>query len=412
MDNPDTEKKAEVAAQNVSCEEAYLLFSVCFDGEADADEHKNLQAHFDSCEKCRAEFEKYCAFFSDLHNLPEEPLPQDFHENVMRRINEKPSAVFWRRIRPICYSAAGACACFFIVCALAVGISFLTQRNSASNNASQTLPHNSLLSDRAEHLHGEAENEAHESAHNNPINSAVAFGLPAGRTGADYIRLSFRIEILVDNLQEALDFINGLNGYSMTSFSSFEANYWSVPYGTQERRVEAEQYEGVKNGLRLLGEVLSETESAGRLTPRVNDLQSMLSAKETEINRLSDLLAKSLTIDVLTAVESRLGQVSAERDYMRGELNGLYSDAAMPFIYITVKENPPPPKVFPSATFATRIRESFISSANGTAWFFENALVFLAAAVLPLFVFAAISTAVVFIIYRLDKKKALNKKRM
>ncbi|MCL2709176.1 MAG: DUF4349 domain-containing protein, partial [Defluviitaleaceae bacterium] len=230
------------------------------------------------------------------------------------------------------------------------------------------------------------------------VESRIAFASYPDTTAflaESFYEQSYNINVEVDNIKAAEALINGLDGYSLN------ANAWYGDYGGSaeyRRRVTIGDYARAKEVLRNLGAVSYETEYANKLADEVYDLEARLLAKEEEVGRLKALLAESRTMDVLAAVERRLGWVESERDDLRGRLNQLYDISSMPYLNISLTEKAPEVEPIPEDEFLDKLGQSFIRSFNGMVSFMESFVVWLIGALIPLLLVAAFVLIAVFVI--------------
>jgi hypothetical protein len=203
---------------------------------------------------------------------------------------------------------------------------------------------------------------------------------------ADYFEQNFSISIEVEDLSEAERIINRMNGYNLN------ANSWYNDYGGYsdiQRRVEAYAYTQAKETLRQMGTVQYEYEYVNKLADEIHDLEARYAAKQEEVRRLKELLGQSRTMEVLAAVERRLGWTETERDDLWGRLRQLYDIASRPYIHINLYQKAPEIEPLPDDTFAERLNDRFIRSVNGAIRFMENFVVWLSGALLPLVILTA-----------------------
>jgi anti-sigma factor RsiW len=71
------------------------LFSQFLDGELPSDQVKELEAHLEQCDTCRAELEALKKTLSSLAGLAPVPPPQDFGRKVQQRIKRRSRGRFF-----------------------------------------------------------------------------------------------------------------------------------------------------------------------------------------------------------------------------------------------------------------------------------------------------------------------------
>ncbi len=102
------------------------------------------------------------------------------------------------------------------------------------------------------------------------------------------------------------------------------------------RRVSEADFESAKHILKSLGTVRNESEAVERMTASRLDTMARIKTKSTEYNRLTDILAKTASVDSLIFVENRLSYVTSELDGLK---NMLRSYTAMPTLTIELLAN-------------------------------------------------------------------------
>ena len=421
----------------MDCNEIRGLFSDAYDGEAEAEAKDILESHLRECAECAGGYEKFRAFFSEVKGLPAAEFPGGLHEDAMRRVRgaetKKISAAafaFDKRktgrsfaYRRLALGFSGAAACFILISLFASGLSGLYE--SAVTNSSAPLAERSLVYDA-----GPAEvsvsSAATEAAGIIEIRADAAVPedapaitrtmterafAPAGDSGLiesdglselGYFERTFHINIEAAKLEEVEREINNLSGYNLSASSWY---YEHGGFSEYRRRTALNEYEAVKETLRGLGVVHYEHEYLSKLSDELADLEARFGAKRVEAERLKTLLGESKTMDVLVAVERRLGRVETERDELRGRLNQLYETAARPLIVINISEQPREPEPLPEEKFFDRLRESFVRSVNGTVEFMEDFVVWFSGALLPIIIIAAVAVLAIKIIIRRRRRK-------
>lgn len=71
------------------CENYLELLSPYLDKVLSLEEQKILEAHLEECSKCQEELENLKWIRSCLDKLEDRPLPEDFHEKLMNKVNEE-----------------------------------------------------------------------------------------------------------------------------------------------------------------------------------------------------------------------------------------------------------------------------------------------------------------------------------
>jgi len=425
------------------CENIRELFSDLYDGVANEDDE--IAAHLRECPECAKDYEDYCNLLNELSDLPEPDLPEGFHDLAMAKVREimpvprKKQNFYWQ------WAGAGAAACLIGISLLVSGISGLVgvpaesemmpvpqavpapmagggigmddslQRESLSDeyaaeldmpNAAAAMPveipqrHNGRPAAPAAPI-GEVMPAMPAPAPIAVPGAVQPFGTERARADLPgYQQLEFNITIVVDDLGYAVDSLRTLSGHTLWS----EVHHWdNGGQATIHRRVDSHAYAETQFILRHMGTVSHEFERVTHMTSEITDLEAQLIANRQELARLTDLLVASDNMEVLIAVEGRLGQVEANRDFLQGRMNQIRGMAAQPLVFIELRQQPH--DVLPEpVTFGERIQRAFVNSIDGLVSFAEGVVVFLASAILPLLIVGAIAGGVWFVIRKRKRK--------
>jgi hypothetical protein len=237
-----------------------------------------------------------------------------------------------------------------------------------------------------------------------PHMTSGVFIAPAERTERraapthDFYEQHFEIQLQVADMTQAADTVNRLSG-NILHAENF--NFDNGGSGNFRLRVALHDYEPVQYTLRGLGDVTYETSTVVHRAEEAADLQARLTAKDEESRRLVGLLEQSHTMDVLVAVERRLGTVENERDGLRGRLRQINSVCTEPYISVFLYENPPEPAILAAEPFSERLNQRFVRSLNTFIRFMENTAVWVSGAFVPL----ALVTAAAGLVWAIAKRR-------
>ena len=70
------------------CNDYEELISRGIDHELTKEEEEQLVAHLKTCEMCQKEYGKLLQLKKWLNNLEEEPLPKQFHQDLMSKVRQ------------------------------------------------------------------------------------------------------------------------------------------------------------------------------------------------------------------------------------------------------------------------------------------------------------------------------------
>jgi len=400
----------------ILCETAREAFSTYYDGESDGDQAAQIDEHLRTCKECASAYIELKNMLDEVRTQPELTPPEGFKRSVMRRIaTEKPRGIKKNQLgfRQFVYAAASFFFCFIILSAAFTAIP--TLRGLNDEQYTKTRIYDTAYDEDFGYFPSPYAAAAEmQSAESQPMPVSSPAGGKSSTSSESFTQYTFNITVTVDDFAYATRQIEQLNGYSVNEqvYYADKAGYNSRNQASYTRRVDNWAYESVKHMLRMFGTVSNESESAMRLNNRIADTQARLTAKEQEMKRLTGILDKSASVDVMIAVQQRLNYVMDERDSLRGQLNGYYDTTAHPIINITLNETPPPPEIIPPATFSERVGNRFIGTVNSYARLMENLIVWLSGAALPFIVWWAVISTVTLTAIRLLTRKTRKAKKI
>jgi hypothetical protein len=373
----------------MNCNEIRELFSEYYDSECGVSDA--VTAHLKICEDCVDGYAAYKNLFDEIRAIPQPELPDGFHEKMMAAVksakNKKDS--FSMNARVWIKAGSVMAAGIIIFSLLASGIaSFFTV--SPEPQAYEVPVLETYTIEWAGRLVFAGRGIIYDSKFQNT----------ATMLAAEYYEQRYVIHIRVDDLNQAANHLNELNGYNLHSHV-FYNDYGSN--GQYERRVGINEYTQTKEALRGLGDVVSEMENVYKRADEAADLEARLKAKEEETSRLLSLLGESRTMDVLTLVERQLSMAENERDNIRGQLNQIYGVCAQPYMTIYLFESAPEPVAMAVQPFSERLGQRFVRSLNTFIRFMEGIAVWFSGAVVPLVLLGVISGMVYLIIQKRRK---------
>jgi len=222
------------------------------------------------------------------------------------------------------------------------------------------------------------------------------------------LRQVHSIEIEVECLEMAVEVIRGLNGYNLEAsvFLNESLRHGAERWGMFERRVDYWAYAHVQEVLRGLGDVVNESQNALFLGAQIVEADALITALTQEMERLAAMLAASDSLDVLMAIDSRLSQVTLDRNSAIGTRNVLAAQAANPVINIILNEIPEGrPPVVPDR-FGSRVSGTFMTSLRTTGEVLGHMLVFVARVSVPAVIYAALAFVAIYGCVKYKRKRS------
>ncbi len=171
-------------------------------------------------------------------------------------------------------------------------------------------------------------------------------------------------------------------------------------------RVPRDQFTAVFEHTERLGKVINSSQSAEDVTARYYDIAGRLETRRVEEERILEMITRAEEIEDLLALEERLGIIRTDIELYQSQMNNIDRLAAFSTINVTLEEVLPEEMITVSDDLGGRLQQAFIRSVNNTVIFFQNVLLFLAEALIPL-LFIALLAVVGITIYKRKKKKRL-----
>lgn len=158
-------------------------------------------------------------------------------------------------------------------------------------------------------------------------------------------------------------------------------------------RIPREHFEEAKKEAESLGNVVSSNESAEDATARYYDMESRLKTLEIEEERVLSMIDAAVELEDILVLEERLGFIRTDIELYQTRMTNIdrlssYSTLTVRLSEVTVAE-----MRMVSDDTGSRMYKSFVKSVNDTVSFLENVMIFLAGAVIPLFLLAILAGA-------------------
>ncbi|MCL2387235.1 MAG: DUF4349 domain-containing protein [Defluviitaleaceae bacterium] len=246
----------------------------------------------------------------------------------------------------------------------------------------------------------------------------VAFATNAYAATERFLIRTYRIDVAVECLESALPRILTMPGIDLHSEMNIQAGN-----GRMERVVENHELTTTLNILRGLGEVTATSSHARSEFAQFNGLQSEFRIRSEEERNLTALLLEAETLTDFRIIESRLVNLIAEIEMLRGRINHLNAELGTTRINITITTIPPEEeyeyKPEPEPAYESeedeegslqRIGNAFLNSARVTLAFLQMMLLILAHVSVPLISLSIIGGGLVLFIRRkLSRKQKISK---
>ena len=201
--------------------------------------------------------------------------------------------------------------------------------------------------------------------------------------------------------------VNGSTGYN-TDGSVYIYNR----YASYSAAVPSDKLDAFLSTTGTLGNVLSCNRDAENVTSQYTDYEARVTSLQTEETRLLELLAKAEDVDALIALESRLSDVRYEIESIQRNLRDLDRRLAYSTVNLDLREVSSNRSTAPvTRSFGQRLVDSLLGGAEEFFGGLGDFVIWLAAAILPLLLLAAITVAIVFWVKHAAKKKRAKKEK-
>ena len=226
---------------------------------------------------------------------------------------------------------------------------------------------------------------------------------------ADIETLDFdkTIEDLLKMVSETGGFIQSSN-VTGGNYDSMYSGKEIYRYAYYTIRIPADKFKSVTDGLKALGNVVSNSTNAENITMQYTDTESRLSACRTKETRLLELLSKATSMEDILAIENSLSDVRYEMENLTSQIKNWDSLINYSTMTISIHEVAIYSKENGSTiSYGQQLKEAFVHSLYAIGHFFKGFFKFLVGAFPVLVVLAIIAVPVVIIVKSARKKKAI-----
>ena len=198
------------------------------------------------------------------------------------------------------------------------------------------------------------------------------------RVPADFLIRNYTVSLKVYDISTAFEQLNDLPGINMHNFSDIVSGFGHMDY-----RVPIAELDDFFYILENSGEIVQSSSTAANVFSRIVNLETQLSVREGEYERMNELLLMVESIDDFYFVESRLSNVIWNMNHIIGQLGTyeLNTAAARINVFIYTEDTLP---VFEPVTGFARVGYAFTTSAGMTLNVIQAIVIFFAYVSIPL----------------------------
>lgn len=417
----------------MECDKVQQLISLYIDGQLDKTEIDELEYHIENCDMCKSEFNQIIDMVDILNTMPQQKLPENFHNEIMNAIKcsesdkskeilitdtdnntQKPKIIrlvkrHWKSI-----SALSMTACCIIVVFSSI-FSTVNNGNRSSSPESGIMYSSDTASRTAENAAQDISGfgASSEFKENIPeteqqlLNAAVAENDSYKQSSSNMLDKKIiqnaNIQIEVYNFDSAAkslkDMATQSGGYT-ENFNSSVTFYDSqknieLKTGSITLRIPSNHYSSIINSIHSLGKILSENESGEDITLQYVDTQSLLNTKQIEEQRLLSIMERADSVEDLILLEQRLTAVRSEIETYTQRLNSW--DKLVEFSTIQVFIDQKPSDNVQPSNLNVRMTNAFTDSIYDVKIALESLAVWIAKA-LPIIILVIALTFVCIIV--------------
>ena len=172
-------------------------------------------------------------------------------------------------------------------------------------------------------------------------------------------------------------------------------------------RIPAESFDGVMDGLDMLGNVTNRNIYTDNVTAQYYDTQARLDAYEVQEQSLLRLMEKAESVEDIIAIEDKLSEVRYNIESLRTSLNSWDRQVSYSTVRLNITEvaefTPDEPL---RLSFGQRMSKAFSSGLEDVADFFSDLVLFLTEALPALAIIAALALVIIIPVKKSKRKKA------
>ena len=149
-------------------------------------------------------------------------------------------------------------------------------------------------------------------------------------------------------------------------------------------RVPIDRFEEARAWVEALAQVTWSSQSTEDVTANYYSLADRLETKKVAEERVLEMIARAELIEDLLALEEQLGSIRTQIEQFEAQMTSIDRLAAFSTIYVRLSEVTKEELVVFSDDLGGRIKKAFTRSVNNTTLFFQDFVIWLAGALIPL----------------------------
>ena len=425
-------------------------FSDYLAGELSAEDNANFEAILLEDAEIRADLRSMKNIVESLHDLPEQPLPDDFSAFLHQRLISEKAAqprkkglfnIGW--VKPL---TAVAVLVFFVAIANSGVLGGLSKTaddtanmtaydydtdtgateememgggygaSAPSMDMDEEMPQDkSMTDDSIANSDGMTSQSVARENQSMDIAAVDEEDISGDAVTERKVIKNTDISIETEDYEKAFNEISAMateyGGYVVSGYTNND-DEGKPDSGYLSIRVESDTMDTALSEIRLLGDVKNENFYGEDVTSQYVDVQSRLKQYRIQEERLLDLFDQATTVTDMISIESELSRVRAEIESLEGQIRYLTQVTDLALININIRV---PNHLSSGGTdfsdwhsFWQKLSSSFVSGINFVAGLIANAI-FVFGYILPILLIIVVLIVVVWLIVKAARRKRLNK---
>lgn len=404
----------------MNCKETMDIIDNYLDENKDCYNEQELTEHIEQCRECLSAYEDIKDIKDELGNLEYLPLPEDFHDELTKKLvsaEKKNKKHIWTK-----YAAVAACAGIVFITGgyIKSGFSSYSKTGAAAgmdyNYSDLAGAAQEYSADTAEGAMVKSKVSADTGAYDESYSADTAnnteSAVSAGIHGEKLVKNGY-VSLSVDDYSKAEEdiknYINQNNGYvqNSSSYSDYdpELNVSRGKSGSMTVCVESDKFSSAMEYIKTIGAVTDENEYTDDITSEYVDTESRLKVKEQEKERLTELMDRAESMEDIINIESRLSQVISDIESAKAQINNYDSLTSFSRININITERKLSDGTAVSTNFSEKVKYNFSNSVKNFGLFIQWAVLLFIGIWVPLVIVVVIIAAVIIFIKKRKNKK-------
>lgn len=410
----------------MDCELVRSLMSSYIDRDINEIDKNELEEHLKTCKECATEYRLLLSTVQYCNNMEEIELPENFHQDIMVKLQELGSDKTKKRFFNRNWSKIAGIAAVFIVVIIGVSsllglpgfnISDKTAKDdvrgygAAPQFTAQSPDAAPAEGNKAEVNFSEAINADSAADVENYSLKSTAFSLDKQKEAKEE---SFERKIITSGSVslEVMDFDNKMKGIEdlakrnggYVESSNVDNNAYYGAEGKSDKlktgsitlRIPAAKFSSTVEEVKTMGKVTNHNTNSVDITEQYYDTATRVENLKVQENRLRELVGMAKNVDEILKIENELNRVRSDIELMSTDIKRWDKQVSMSSLYIGLREvNDSQLEGVDITTTWGKAYKGFIKAVNNVVRGTESLFIFIVTA-LPYIAILAIVLAIVY----------------